>query len=76
MMRSNTIDDADIWRAVNRWVDKFPSEAEAARSIGMSPQALNTQRNAIKPYSERVLMAAGLKRIVTLHYEYIEDSRS
>ncbi|WP_336717519.1 hypothetical protein [Asaia bogorensis] len=76
MTRSNAIDDADICGAVNRWVDKFPSEAEAARSLGMSPQALNAQRNAVKPYSERVLKAAGLRRVVTVHYEFIEEPSS
>jgi len=76
MTRSNQIDAADLCGAVNRWVDKFPSEAEAARSLGMSPQALNAQRNAVKPYSARVLRAAGLRRVVTVHYEFIEEPRS
>ncbi|WP_336947240.1 hypothetical protein [Asaia sp. HN010] len=76
MSRSNAIDEADLCGAVNRWVDKFPSGAEAARSLGMSPQALNAQRNAVKPYSPRVLAAAGLRRVVTVHYEFIEDTRS
>ena len=76
MTRSNAIDDADLCGAVTRWVDKFPSGAAAARSIGLSSQALNAQRNAVKPYSPRVLAAAGPRRVVTVHYEFIEDTRS
>lgn len=76
MRRSNSLDEIDVFRAVNRWVDKFRSEAEAARSAALTPQALNAQRNAVKPFSDRVLAAAGLRRIVTVHYEFIEEPRA
>lgn len=76
MRKTNELDQADLCRIVSRWVDKFPSEAEAARSISITPQTLNAQRNAIKSFSDRVLKAAGLRRVVTTHFEFIEGPRS
>jgi len=72
MTRSNTIDDVDVCRIVNRWVAQYRNEQHAANVVGISRQALNAQRNGLKPFSRRVLAAAGLKRVVTTHYEFIE----
>ncbi|GAB6854063.1 hypothetical protein [Asaia astilbis] len=65
-----------MFNIVSRWVDGFKSQAAAARFVGISPQALNDQMNSKKPFSEKVLTAAGLRRVVTVHYELIEEPRS
>ncbi|GBQ72640.1 hypothetical protein AA103196_3119 [Ameyamaea chiangmaiensis NBRC 103196] len=74
MTRSNSIDDVDVCRIVNRWVANHRNEQHAASVAGISRQALNAQRNGLKPFSDRVLAAAGLRRVVTVHYEFVEQS--
>lgn len=63
MTRRNSLTDGDVLGCVKRWVDTFRSEAAAARSIGMKRQALNAMTNGDKPFSEKVLNAAGVKVI-------------
>ena len=75
-VRRNRLEEADVIGIVRRWADSFRSEAEAARSAGVSRQTLHQQRNAVKPFSDRVLAAAGLRRVVTVHYEFIEETRA
>jgi len=74
MSRSNQIDEIDVLRIVNQWVASAGGESIAATIIGISRQALNAQRNAVKRFSDRVLAAAGLRRVVTVHYEFIEGA--
>ncbi len=76
MSRSNQIDEIDVLRIVNQWVASAGGENIAATIIGISRQALNAQRNAVKRFSDRVLAAAGLRRVVTVHYEFIEEPRA
>lgn len=61
MSRRNSLTDGERLGFVRRWLDTFRSEAAAARSIGISKQALNEMTNGDKPYSEKVLNAAGIK---------------
>lgn len=63
MTRRNSLTDGERLGYVNRWIDTFRSEAAAARSIGMQRQALNAMTNGDKPFSEKVLNAAGVKVI-------------
>lgn len=63
MSRSNTLTQMEVFRAVRRWADGFLSIAAAARSIGVTKQTLHQQINAEKPFSDRVLRAAGIIRI-------------
>lgn len=75
-VRRNQLEEADVIGIVRLWADSFPSEAAAARAAGIKRQTLHQQRNADKPLSDKVLKAAGLRRVVTVHYEFIEDTRS
>ncbi|MFT9115242.1 MAG: hypothetical protein ABF443_14245 [Acetobacter malorum] len=61
MTRRNSLTDGERLGYVKRWVDTFRSEAEAARSLGMKRQQLNAMTNGDRPFSEKVLNAAGVK---------------
>ncbi|WP_215762215.1 hypothetical protein [Acetobacter sp. P1H12_c] len=63
MTRRNSLTDGQRLGFVRRWLDTFQSEAAAARSIGMKRQQLNEMTNGEKPFSDRVLNAAGIKVI-------------
>lgn len=63
MTRGNSLTDGERLGFVRRWLDTFRSEAEAARSIGMKRQQLNEMTNGEKPFSDRVLKAAGIQVI-------------
>lgn len=63
MTRRNSLTDGEILGYVKRWVDTFQSEAAAARSLGMKRQQLNAMTNGERPFSEKVLNAAGVKVI-------------
>lgn len=61
MTRRNSLTQGDVLGFVRRWLDTFRSEAEAARSVGMSRQSLNEMTNGSKPFTDKVLKAAGVK---------------
>jgi len=73
-VRPNRLEEADVIGIVRLWTDSFPSEAAAARAAGIKRQTLHQQRNADKPLSDKVLKAAGLRRVVIVHYEFIEGA--
>ncbi|MFT8896293.1 MAG: hypothetical protein ABF968_04940 [Acetobacter sp.] len=73
MTRSNTLTQMDVFRFVRRWTDGFPSIAAAARSAGVTKQTLHQQINAEKPFSDRVLRAAGIIRIQPPAEYYLRD---
>lgn len=61
MTRKNSLTDGEVLGFVRRWIDTFRSEAAAAHSVGMSRQSLNEMTNGKKPFSGRVLDAAGIE---------------
>lgn len=61
MTRRNSLTDGERLGFVRRWLDTFRSEAEAARSVGISRQSLNEMTNGSKPFTDKVLKAAGVK---------------
>ncbi|GBR60779.1 hypothetical protein AA18889_2463 [Acetobacter senegalensis DSM 18889] len=73
MMRSNSLNYGDVLRIVRRWADSFKTESAAARSVGIARQTLNEMTNGKKPFSERVLNAAGIKRFQPPTEYYLMD---
>lgn len=61
MTRRNSLTYGERLGFVRRWLDTFRSEAEAARSVGISRQSLNEMTNGSKPFTDKVLKAAGVK---------------
>lgn len=76
MRRSNQIDDTDVFGIVNKAVYRAGSQAAFARVAGTSKQALNNQLHSRdnRSFTKEVLTAAGLRRVVTVHYEFIEGA--
>lgn len=71
--KRNTLDQADLYRAVQQYVDRHGTIGKAAASIGIKRQALSAQLNGTTPFSPKVLQAAGIRKIVSVHYEFIDD---
>ena len=61
MIRRNSLTQGEVLGFVRRWLDTFRSEAEAARSVGMTRQSLNEMTNGDRPFTDKVLGAAGVK---------------
>lgn len=75
-MNSNEISDSDICGAVNRAINLAGSQRAFAEKAGVSPQALHRQLSAqtVNGFTDDVLRAAGLRRVQTEHYEFLEDA--
>ncbi|MCO6160657.1 hypothetical protein ACFFGF_04850 [Asaia lannensis] len=77
-VRRNHIDEIDVFGIVNNAVYRAGSQTAFARQAGVSKQALNNQIHSRddRNFTEEVLAAAGLRRVVTVHYEFIEEARA
>lgn len=65
MTRCNSMDAADVFRIVDRAINKSGSQAAFARQLGITRSALCRQHNAntANGYTDEVLAAAGIKRV-------------
>lgn len=76
MSRSNQIDEIDVLRIVKDAVYRAGSQVRFAEKAGVSKQTLNSQIHSRddRNFTPEVLAAAGLRRVVTVHYEFIEGA--
>ena len=73
-MRPAAIDEFDVIRIVNRAVDAAGGEAAFARQVQVSRQFVNQVRNGEKQAPDRVLAAAGIRRVQRFELIGQEDS--
>lgn len=73
MRGRNSLSQGERLEIVNRWVANCGSIANAARSAGISRQALSAQANGDKPFSETVLRSAGIKKVVEVSYYILDE---
>ncbi len=74
MSQRNTLTEADVCGIINRRVNSLGSQKALSEIVGISQAAISDQLNGKKPFSPSVLRAAGLRRVVTTHYEFLEDA--
>lgn len=75
MKRGNSMDDADVFRIVDRAINKAGSQSAFTRKVGITRSALCKQHNAktAKGYTNEVLLAAGIKRFQPPTEYYLMD---
>ena len=74
MTRSNAIRCADVYGAINREINLCGSQMAFAEKAGVSSAFVSRVLHGHTRPSQKLLSAAGLKRVVTEHYEYAEDA--
>ncbi|QDH17432.1 hypothetical protein [Swingsia samuiensis] len=73
-MIRNSLSEIDVYAIVSKAVEKAGGQTAFCVQNDLSKKTLNHQLHARngRKFSEAVLRAAGLRRVVTTHYEFLE----
>ena len=74
MRASNEIRSADVYGAINRAVKSAGSQQSFAEKAGVSPAFLSSVMHGRRSPTDKLLKAAGLRRVVSVHFEFVENA--
>ncbi|MBS1028759.1 helix-turn-helix domain-containing protein [Gluconobacter albidus] len=74
MNASNEIRSADVFGAINRAIMSAGSQKDFAAKAGVSSAFVSRVMHGLSAPSPKLLKAAGLRRVVSVHFEFVENA--